>query len=99
MAPKQFIEQSEKEFEEKLSDIFYRIEKTGVACTKNKKEVLDWHSTKQKELLAKIVEMIDEFGDIWKLEKTAEETDSGCPSFIRINRGIKEKLLSYIKEE
>ena len=35
-----------------------------------------------------IVEMIENFGDIWKLEKTAEETESGHPKFVRVNRDI-----------
>lgn len=36
----------------------------------------------------------EKFGDVWQLEKTAEQTDSGCPAFIRINRD----LLSFIKK-
>jgi len=35
-----------------------------------------------------IVEMIENFGDIWKLEKTAEETESDHPKFVRVNRDI-----------
>jgi len=42
----------------------------------------------------RIAEEVEKLGDIWKLEATAENTESSCPKFIRINRGV----LSIIKQ-
>jgi hypothetical protein len=37
---------------------------------------------------------VEKIGDIWRLEATAEETDSGCHKFTRING----EVLSIIKQ-
>lgn len=47
-------------------------------------------------------EFSKEFGDIWQLDKPAELTESGCPSFVRINRQVKSfiaKQLSLARKE
>lgn len=36
--------------------------------------------------------VIGELGDIWRLEKIAEETGSGCPKFVRINRELESTI-------
>lgn len=45
-----------------------------------------------------IVEEINKLGDLWVLEKTADETESGCQKFVRVNRDIKQKLLALNEE-
>ncbi len=46
--------------------------------------LLNQHSS---HLVERISEVINET-DLWRLEQTAEETESGCPKFVRVNREI-----------
>lgn len=64
----------EKEFEEKISPIFYLREDTGIACTKNKEIVKNFIKKQISDLKKSIREEIAEKGEEWG--KTILEIDT-----------------------
>lgn len=46
------------------------------------------HQKARQSFADELCEKVEGMGDIWKLEETAEQTCSGCPKFVRINRDI-----------
>jgi len=55
----ELIKQQNEEFEDKLSGIFYRRERTGVDCTNNKNKVKSFILLARSQILDKIVEECD----------------------------------------
>ncbi len=53
--------------------------------------------TPKQKLIQKLQEFVWE-KDLWILEKTAEETESGCPKFIRVNRDLNDKIPNLVDE-
>jgi len=96
---KDIIESNEREFKEKFTyGVLYSassdlsVGKGTHFKSENAEEAIKWLHQSQLRLLEGVRAEIEKFGDIWQLEKTAEETKSGCPRFTRINRDLLSSL-------
>lgn len=84
--------------EEEIRKEFRQIGAGSVRFIATREEVLAFLFAKLKaqDKIARedLVKKINEFGDIWILEKIGEETDSGCPKFVRCNRDFISSLIN-----